>query len=100
MKSLFERATVVFSCIAALTMLLLFTSCKKDMKDSTSVPANEIPNLTAKTNTTVSGFVTDENNAPVTGASVKAGNSTTVTNQYEYFQVKEKDVTRDDAVVT
>ena len=52
--------------------------------------------LTTKVNAAkVSGFVTDENNAPVVGASVKMGTTaTTTTDDYGYFEVRNAEVVK------
>ena len=80
-----------------ITTGLLF-SCKKDPDNqNTSIP--EQPDLSTKIVSSVSGFVTNENNAPIPGASVNLGNGITTTNQYGYFEIKNAEVIKTAAVV-
>jgi hypothetical protein len=74
-------------------------SCQKDL--SGDIPNNApLPDLTSKVASTVSGFVTDENNAAVQGASVQVGNITVTTDAFGYFAVYNTQVTKNAAVVT
>lgn len=95
-----------FSILANLVLLfsictLLFASCKKT-SDITAVndPNNNTPDLVTKINSSVSGFVTNQFDAPVSGASVVVGTRTTVTDRYGYFEVKNVEVIKNAAVVT
>src|SRR3954469_15272215 len=87
--------------IVPLIAVLFFFSCQKDI-DSNPNPDNGIvPDFTTKvTASSVSGFVTDENDAAVPGASVTVGSSNTTTDQYGYFEVKNVLVVKDAAVIT
>lgn len=85
--------------LIALITVSFFLACKKDIDNSTTVPI-EIPDLSAKVNASVSGFVTDENNAPVAGAAVKVGTTNTTTDDYGFFEAKNVDVVKVAAVVT
>ena len=58
------------------------------------------PDLSTKINSSVSGFVTDENDAAVKGASVQFGASNITTDKYGYFEAKNVQVVKEAAVVT
>ena len=78
------------------TALFLF-SCQKEVTDTNNPVIPTTPaDLTTKVNAAkVSGFVTDENNAPVVGASVKVGTTaTTTTDDYGYFEVRNAEVVK------
>jgi hypothetical protein len=75
-------------------------SCQKDLDQTFVDNINQIPNLTTKINSSVSGFVVDENNEAVAGASVVVYDKTTTTDDYGYFSVKNVNVVKTAAVVT
>jgi phenylalanyl-tRNA synthetase beta subunit len=75
--------------LVAATALL---SCQKDLDETLVDNINQIPNLTTKINSSVSGFVVDENNQAVAGASVVVYDKTTTTDDYGYFSVKNVNV--------
>ena len=86
-----------------LVLLLAVTalwSCQKDLDETLVDNINQIPNLTTKINSSVSGFVVDENNQAVAGASVVVYDKTTTTDDYGYFSVKNVSVVKTAAVVT
>jgi hypothetical protein len=83
--------------LVAATALL---SCQKDLDETLVDNINQIPNLTTKINSSVSGFVVDENNQAVAGASVVVYDKTTTTDDYGYFSVKNVNVVKTAAVVT
>ena len=86
--------------VSALAMLLFF-SCQKELSiENGSVVVVTPPDLSTKVKSSVSGFVTDESDAPVMGASVQFGTSTTTTDKYGYFEVKNVDVVKTAALVT
>ena len=78
----------IFTSIAAATLLIL-SSCRKNFADEQYIPINNSvkPDLVAKINATVTGFVNDESNKPVAGAQVTAGSKTTTTDEYGYFKI-------------
>lgn len=63
-------------------------------------PAVALPDLQTKINSSVSGFVTDQNDAAVVGAEVKAGTTSTMTDRYGYFEIKNVQVVKEAATVT
>ena len=91
-SSLGRNLLMIFSVV-------LFFSCQKDLSFDTGAGL-QLPDLTTKINSSVSGFVTDENNAPVMGATVQFGNSNSATDKYGYFEAKNVQVVKEVAVVT
>lgn len=91
----------LFFPFLALATMLVFFSCQKEVTDPTT-PINPVTpvDLTSKVTSSVSGFVTDENSLAVTGASVKVGTSTTTTDDYGFFEVKNVEVVKNAATVT
>ena len=97
-----------FLISTAVVLLILFCdSCKKVSNDET----NETPfvadtskatirDLTTKINSSVSGFVTDENGSVIIGAAIKVGISNTVTDKYGFFEIKNVQVVKEAAVVS
>lgn len=86
-------------------LLLTFTvsfifSCQKDisLEDGGTIAAP--PDLITKVSSSVSGFVTDENDAAIKGATVQFGASNITTDKYGYFEAKNVQVVKEAAVVT
>ncbi len=74
----FTALCVLFACS---------TSCKKNVDANVDNSINNtVPDLSTKINSSVSGFVTDENNTAVLGATVYFGNASLTTDQYGYFK--------------
>jgi hypothetical protein len=87
--------------IIAASAVLFFLSCQKDLSLQTGPDApGTIPDLAAKVTSSVSGFVTDENDAPVINASVAAGETTVLTDKYGFFEIKNVHVVKTAAVVS
>lgn len=70
-------------------VVLLGISCRKDQAHENYVEHPPVikPDLTIKITSSVAGFVTDENDKPVYGAVVNAGNKQTSTDEYGYFKI-------------
>jgi len=85
-----------------LAVILFFglTSCQKEINEITTISTGVVPDLTTRVNASVSGFVTDENNLPVSGAPVTFGNATTSTDEYGYFRFNNQSVVKTAAVIT
>ena len=81
-------------CVFATVFLL---SCQKDIDHAST--DFQFPDFTTKVTSSVSGFVTDENDAAVLGASVIFGNITTSTDKYGFFEVKNAEVVKTAAIV-
>jgi len=91
-KILYRNALLLFTAV-------LFFSCQKELSidnGTGSLP----PDLKTKISSSVSGFVTDENNAAVMGATVQFGSSATVTDKFGYFEAKNVQVVKNAAFVT
>lgn len=80
--------------------ILLFISCQKDMSGDLPGDQGPMPDLSSKVSSSVSGFVTNENNQPVAGATVQAGGQTAITDEYGYFIFRNIQVVKNAAVVT
>jgi hypothetical protein len=89
---------VAFFTIILFSSIILLGSCSKDIDNSTG--NEQVPDLVSKVNSSVSGFVTDENNIAASGAIVKAGTVTVTTDEYGYFEIKNVQVVKNAAVVT
>lgn len=85
-----------------LLMLMLGNmGCQKELSETGGVllPPASSYDLTSRVSTTISGFVTDETNAPMLNATVQVGGTTTTTDDYGYFEVKNVSVIKNAAVV-
>jgi hypothetical protein len=78
---------------------VLFFSCQKQLDFDNSLVVTP-PDLSIKISSSVSGFVTDENNAAVMGATVQVGASSISTDKYGYFEAKNVQVVKEAAVVS
>jgi hypothetical protein len=78
--------------------ILFFFSCQKDL--DFVVPDHQLPDFVTKVTSSVSGFVTDENNLAVLGADVVAGGVHATTDKYGYFEISNVQVVKNAAVVT
>lgn len=88
-----------FFAILIFTLALTTVSCKKDVNNS-GIDQGTFPDLITKVSSAVSGFVTNEQDEPVYGATVKAGTSITTTDKYGYFEFSNAMVVKEAAVVT
>jgi len=94
MKQLHTKKT--FFLLFLLSMAAIW-SCNKNVNDVVNNP--QLPDLTTKVTTSVSGFVTNENDGPMSNATITIGTRTATTNQYGYFEVKNVEVVKTAAVV-
>ena len=92
-RSLYKTAAAVF-------ITTLFFSCQKELSIENGAVAVSPPDLTTKVSASVSGFVTDENDAPVLGATVQVGTSSISTDKFGFFEVKNVQVVKTAATVT
>ena len=76
------------------------TSCQKEISGVGTDTGNEPPNLSTKITSSVSGFVTDENEVAVQGAVVVFGNASASTDKFGYFQIRNQQVVQQAAVVS
>ncbi len=72
-----------------LIVILIFSSCKKNTSEEfyTPDPVITVPDLTVKVNTSVSGYIVDENNEPLGGAQVYAGTKQAMTDEFGFFKI-------------
>ncbi len=89
-----------FRVIVPLIAILFFLSCQKDLSNEDGLFPGQVADLTTKVTSSVSGFVTDENDAAVLGASVTVGSSFATTDKYGFFEVKNVQVVKNAAMVT
>lgn len=88
--------TLLLACIT-----LLFFSCQKELSGENNGTPDQPADLTTKvTISTASGFITDENNAPVKDAIVQLGTSTTNSDKFGYFEFKNTEVVKNAAFVS
>ena len=100
------KKNISFNIINLLLLIFICSAingCKKtsSIEDNTQTlpPATGI-DFTTKVSSSVSGFVTNENNLPVQSATVKVGSVTTTTNRYGFFEVRNVQVVKTAAIVT
>jgi hypothetical protein len=98
--TLSKKNTLAFIVTIIIASSAFFLSCQKEFSGNGIEIENELPDLTTKIASSVSGFVTDENEAAVNGATVVFGSSTTTTDKFGYFEVRNVQVIKKAAVVT
>ena len=84
--------------ISLLFATSLFISCEK--ADDGKQIIGTYPDLTTQVRSSVSGFVTDENDQAVSLATVQVGAASITTDKYGYFEATNVDVVKNAAVVT
>jgi hypothetical protein len=85
--------------IQLICTIVLFFSCQKDISFENGGGINT-PDPSVKISSSVSGFVTDENDVAVMGATVQFGTTNITTDKYGYFEAKNVQVVKDAALVT
>lgn len=96
-----KKIAVALMATLITAMSFFVVSCQKELSaDGGFIVTETPPDLTTKISSTVSGFVTDETDAAVNGATVQAGASTTTTDKYGYFEISNVQVVKNAAVVT
>jgi hypothetical protein len=95
-----KKIALVFLTTTIIALSLFFISCQKELSGAGIDLGDTPPDLTTKIASSVSGFVTDENEVAVNGAAVQFGSSNTTTDKYGYFEVRNVQVTQEAAVVT
>lgn len=83
--------------IFATLILFSMAACQKEINE---FGTSDNIDLTSTVKSTVSGFVTDENDQAVEGAQVMVGNINTTTDAYGYFSVRNADVVQNAALVS
>ena len=98
--TLFKKNTLVFITTFIIAVSAVFLSCQKEFSGDGIDLGNELPDLTTKIASSVAGFVTDENEVAVNGATIIFGSTTTTTDKFGYFEVRNVQVTKVAAMVS
>ena len=99
--TLSKKSVLVFLTTSIIALSAFFISCQKELSgEGIDLGDTTLPDLTTKITSSVSGFVTDENEVAVNGAAVQFGSSSTTTDKFGYFEVRDVQVTQNAAVVT
>jgi uncharacterized protein (TIGR02145 family) len=77
--------------LLALTISVFIFSCRKN-DIQIIIPDNSNPDLVKKVTTTISGFVTNENDEAMSGAIVRVGSAFLTTDKFGYFEIKNVEV--------
>jgi len=99
MIKIYTQRIIFIFFASVLFAAAVFISCKKSNIDVPFINGNP-PDLTTQVKSSVSGFVTDENDQAVNLGTVQVGTVTTTTDKYGYFEVHNVDVVKNAAVVT
>ena len=94
MKKYFQTVFVIL-CFTVLNI-----SCSDDDKNDVDKGKVEKPDFSKKIKSSVSGFVTNEQNEPVSNAVVKSGDKLASTDENGYFEITNVDVVKNMGVVT
>ncbi|MES2848149.1 MAG: carboxypeptidase-like regulatory domain-containing protein [Bacteroidota bacterium] len=95
-----KKIAVGLMALSVTAMSLFIVSCQKELSGEGFNVTETPPDLTTKIAASVSGFVTDEADAPVQGATVQFGTSTASTDKYGYFEFSNVQAIKNAAVVT
>ena len=99
MKTFISRFKGTFF-MTVLSFVVLFSGCQKRFPEQNEVVIITNVESFEKIVTTVSGFVTDENNLPVQAATVNGGVKTATTDAYGYFEIKSVELRKSAAFIT
>lgn len=94
-----QKTPLLFIAFIALSILFFF-SCQKELSEESTGLSGTKPDFTTKVSSSVTGFVTDENDLPIANAIVGMGAATTASDKYGLFELKNVQVVKDAAVVT
>jgi hypothetical protein len=101
MNTTFYFSKKIHNLLFFAAIAIIFFSCQKTIGNLDAIEVTTtLPDLVATTTSSASGFVTDENEAPVKNATVQVGTYTTTTDKYGYFEAKNVQVVRTAAVVS
>ena len=96
-----KRNLLLPACILIFLVMTLQLSCKKDSSPLIDPTTNtNVYNAAVRVNGSVSAFVTDENDLPVTGAAVTAGTGTATTDSRGFFEIKNVQLVKNAGFVT
>lgn len=94
-----KKIAAAFAVLLMAAASLFIASCQKELSSGFTITETP-PDLVTKINSAVSGFVTDEADAPVNGAVVQFGGASASTDKYGYFEIKNVQAVKHAAVVT
>ncbi len=92
-RILLLSSTLIFSII------LFFSNCQREIDVPVDTTGNNVVNDNIMVVASVRGTVVDENNQPVSGATVTAGVSTTTTDTYGIFKFKNINLSKENGYV-
>ena len=92
------KKAIAFSITAIVALSVFLYACQKELNGNSL--SQQAPDLTKKVFSSVSGFVTDENDGAVNGAVVSMGGTNTTTDKYGFFEINNVPVVEEAAVVT
>ncbi len=95
-----KKIAAAFALLLIASASIFIASCQKELSGGGFNITETPPDLTTKIAASVSGFVTDETDAAVNGATVQFGNATTTTDKYGYFEFSNEQAVKNAAVVT
>lgn len=96
-----KKIAVALMATLITAMSFFVVSCQKELSGDGGFTVTETPpDLSTKIASSVSGFVTDEGDAAVNGATVQFGTSSTTTDKYGYFEFSDVQVVKNAAVLT
>lgn len=96
MKS--RKILSVFCMVFCFAMLSV--SCSDDDNKTGNGLENIKPDMSTKINNSVYGFVTNENDDPIAGATVASGDKTTTSDEDGYFEITDASVVKEYGVVS
>ncbi len=86
--------------IVSLSIIFLTVSCQSDLEDPRgNNPVTPGPNDTEMVTGGLSGIVVDENNQPVTGATVSSGSASATTDRYGSFKFRNISLSKNNGTV-
>ncbi|MEO5943098.1 MAG: hypothetical protein ABIP30_01930 [Ferruginibacter sp.] len=101
MKTLLKKSLLYFGTFLLTTTI--FFACQKEISDTgfnPGTPGSSLDLTTKVTASSISGFVTDENNKALIGATVKIGTTTILTDKYGFFEARNSEVVKNAALIT
>jgi hypothetical protein len=100
MRLILAKKVPLFFIAFIVVSTLFFFSCQKELSEESNGLSGSLPDFTTKVSSSVTGFITDENDLPIANALVSMGSATTASDKYGLFEIKNAQVVKDAAVVT
>src|SRR5688572_22896041 len=92
-------SSLTISGLFIFLIAFFYIACKKTDRHTVDINIYQ-SDLVTRVKASISGFVTNEFDAPQPGAKVLFGSLTTTTNAYGYFEIKNAEIVQDAAVLT